>query len=141
MHYILTPTLTHTDQQELFVGLRRYNHQFLPPQEIGHFGVYCRDEQGSMLGGLNASIKGQWLCLDYLWVDESVRGQGVGGRLIQQAEEYAIEQGCQCSLVDTFSFQAPNFYLKLHYQLVMTLDDFPKTGMQRHYLRKTLVES
>ncbi len=34
MHYILTPTLNLTDQQELFVGLRRYNYQFLPPQEI-----------------------------------------------------------------------------------------------------------
>jgi len=138
MQYILTPTLNSTDQQELFVGLRRYNHTFLPPQEVGHFGVYCRDEQGTMLGGLNASIKGQWLCIDYLWVDESVRGKGVGGRLMQQAENHAKQLGCQLSLVDTFSFQAPLFYTKLGYQTVMTLDDFPKVGMQRHYLRKDL---
>ena len=138
MQYILTPTLNITDQQELFVGLRRYNHKFLPPQEVGHFGVYCRDAQGVMLGGLNASIKGQWLCIDYLWVDESVRGEGVGGRLLQQAESHAKQLGCQLSLVDTFSFQAPLFYTKSGYQTVMTLADFPKVGMQRHYLRKDL---
>ncbi|MCL9669299.1 GNAT family N-acetyltransferase [Rosenbergiella epipactidis] len=138
MQYILTPTLNITDQQELFVGLRRYNHIFLPPQEVGHFGVYCRDARGVMLGGLNASIKGQWLCIDYLWVDESVRGQGVGGRLLQQAESHAKQLGCQLSLVDTFSFQAPLFYTKSGYQTVMTLADFPKVGMQRHYLRKDL---
>ncbi|SEQ28739.1 Acetyltransferase (GNAT) domain-containing protein [Rosenbergiella nectarea] len=138
MQYILTPTLNTTDQQELLFGLRRYNHTFLPPQDVGHFGVYCRDAQGVMLGGLNASIKGQWLCIDYLWVDESVRGQGMGGRLLQQAEGHAQHLGCQLSLVDTFSFQAPLFYTKLGYQTVMTLQDFPKVGMQRHYLRKDL---
>lgn len=138
MQYILTPTLNTTDQQELFVGLRRYNHTFLPAHEVGHFGVYCRDDQGAMLGGLNGSIKGQWLCIDYLWVDESMRGKGVGGKLIQQAENHAQQLGCNLSLVDTFSFQAPLFYTKLGYQTVMTLEDFPKVGMQRHYLRKVL---
>ncbi|WP_241609138.1 GNAT family N-acetyltransferase [Rosenbergiella australiborealis] len=138
MNYVLTPMLHTADQQELFAGLRRYNHSFLPPQEIGHFGVYCRDGQGKMLGGINASIKGQWLCIDYLWVDERVRGQGIGGKLLLQTEDYALSQSCQWSLVDTFSFQAPHFYLKLGYQQVMQLSDFPKVGMQRHYLQKKL---
>lgn len=40
--------------------------------------------------------------------------------------------------MDTFSFQALPFYLKQGYQQQITLPDFPQTGMQRHYLTKTL---
>jgi hypothetical protein len=49
-----------------------------------------------------------------------------------------VKQGCQQSLVDTFSFQALAFYQKQGYVLQMTLNDFPEKGIQRHYLTKTL---
>jgi len=89
-------------------------------------------------GGVIASRKGNWLCIDFLWVDETVRGSGLGRALMEAAEQEAAKRGCLFALVDTFSFQALPFYQKQGYQQQMSLTDFPENGMQRHYLTKTL---
>lgn len=100
--------------------------------------MYARDEGGKMRGGLIGNRQGVWLNIKYLWVSEEIRGSGLGGQLMQAAEEEAKRQGCQHALVDTFSFQARPFYEKQGYELTMTLDDFPYPGIQRHYLSKAL---
>jgi GNAT superfamily N-acetyltransferase len=91
-----------------------------------------------MTGGLIGTCKSEWLSISYLWVSEAMRGSGLGTELIRAAEREAVKQGCQQSLVDTFSFQALPFYQKQGYVLQMTLNDFPEKGIQRHYLTKTL---
>ncbi len=87
-----------------------------------------------MQGGLIAKRKGNWPCIEYLWVSETTtRGRGLGSELMQEAEQQAQAQGCSHLLVDTFSFRAlPFFIQKLGYQLQMSLPDFPHAGMQRH---------
>lgn len=90
-----------------------------------------------MVGGLIASKKGKWVCIDYLWVSEETRGSGLGSMLMKAAEQEGKRTGCKHGLVDTFSFQALPFYVKQGYQLQMSLPDFPDEGIQRHYLTKT----
>ena len=63
--------------------------------------------------------------VDYLWVHPELKGKGVGGKLLQQAENYAQEHGCIGCLLDTFNFQARGFYEKHDYQLQMTLNNQP----------------
>ncbi|HCT6944074.1 TPA: N-acetyltransferase [Klebsiella pneumoniae] len=109
MTLIITKSINPDDQQELFAGLRQYNQQYLDAAQFGDLGIYSRDAQGVMQGGL-----------------------------MQEAEQQAQAQGCSHLLVDTFSFQALPFYQKLGYQLQMSLPDFPHAGMQRHYLSKAL---
>ncbi|MBP2199159.1 GNAT family N-acetyltransferase [Pantoea cypripedii] len=137
MEIEITSSITDTDKNELFRGLRSYNEQFICTGDWGQFGVYARNESGEMVGGLISSRKGLWLCVDYLWVSESTRGSGIGGELLRAAEQEGARNGCKHSLVDTFSFQALPFYLKQGYEKQMTLPDFPQEGMQRHYLIKT----
>lgn len=138
MTLIITKIINPDDQQELFAGLRQYNQQYLDAAQFGDLGVYSRDAQGVMQGGLIAKRKGNWLCIEYLWVSEATRGRGLGSELMQEAEQQAQALGCSHLLVDTFSFQALPFYQKLGYQLQMSLPDFPHAGMQRHYLSKAL---
>lgn len=139
-----TVSLDDFDQTELVIsighnpGLRQYNQQYLDAAQFGDLGIYSRDAQGVMQGGLIAKRKGNWLCIEYLWVSEATRGRGLGSELMQEAEQQAQAQGCSHLLVDTFSFQALPFYQKLGYQLQMSLPDFPHAGMQRHYLSKAL---
>ena len=128
--------ITDSDREELFCGLRSYNNQFIDTRAWGQFGVYSRNEEGSMLGGLIASKKGLWLCIDYLWVSEDTRGSGLGSKLMSEAEQEGKRTGCKHVLVDTFSFQALPFYEKKGYHLQMSLPDFPDIGTQRHYLIK-----
>lgn len=138
MKVIVTHEITTEDKEELFTGLRSYNRSFLQNSYFGQLGVYSKDENGIMQGGLLASIKGRWLCIDYLWVDELMRKNGLGSQLMYVAEEESKKLGCHNALVDTFSFQALPFYEKLGYVKQISLPNFPELGMQRHYLSKEI---
>ncbi len=138
MSYVLKEKIMQEDKDELFKGLRAYNNKFVDTAEWGDICVYLQDDEGVMRGGLIGQRKGEWLSIDYLWVCESERGNGVGSELIKRAEGLAREKGCGHALVDTISFQALPFYQKQSYQLVNTLEDFPLVGMARHYLTKEL---
>ena len=134
----VTDVITEQDQEELYAGLRAYNSQFVDTRDWHSLGVYARDAQGKMCGGLIGKRKGDWLSIDYLWVSEAMRGAGLGSTLIAEAEARIRQWGCRKMLVDTISFQALPFYQKCGFTLSYTLQDFPHEGMQRHYLTKNL---
>lgn len=136
MNIKVVQQIENTDKEELLVGLRRYNSQFVDFSKLGQLGLFCRDDNGVMTGGLIADTRGSWLCIDYLWVSDSVRGTGLGSKLVEMAEQESVLLGCRHGLVDTFSFQALPFYQKQGYELQMSLPDFPVIGAQRHYLIK-----
>lgn len=136
--FSITHQISEQDREALLAGLGGYNRQFIRTENWGPLSVMHRDTQGTLRGGLIASCKGNWLCIDFLWVDETLRGSGLGSELLSAAEQAAVADGCLCALVDTFSFQALPFYQKQGYQQQMSLPDFPQTGMQRHYLTKRL---
>ena len=50
---------------------------------------------GRKLAGLTGETFGNWLCIRYLFVSEQLRGQGIGGKLLQAAEEEARKRGCK----------------------------------------------
>ena len=54
------------------------------------------------------------------------------------SEATAIERGCRLIYLDTFTFQAPEFYYGLGYEIACQLDGFPDGG-SKFILRKTLV--
>ncbi|MCS2170915.1 GNAT family N-acetyltransferase [Scandinavium sp. TWS1a] len=138
MQIEVTEKVTQQDQDALFTGLRAYNSQFIDTRDWFELGVYARDENGIMLGGLIGKRKGDWLCIDYLWVSDAARGKGLGSELIRGAENRIREWGCSHMLVDTASFQALPFYQKCGFTLHSSIKDFPHQGMQRHYLTKAL---
>lgn len=134
----VTENITAKDQEELLDGLRAFNSQFIDISDWYSLGVYARDENGVMTGGLIGKRKGDWLCIDFLWVSEKTRGTGLGSELIRTAEARIREWGCRHMLVDTASFQALPFYQKCGFTLHNSIQDFPYPGMQRHYLTKSL---
>jgi GNAT superfamily N-acetyltransferase len=91
-----------------------------------------------ILGGLYGSTWMSYLHVSLLFVPESMRGAGVGRRLMTEAEAEAVRRGCSAASLDTFSFQARGFYEKLGYSVFGTLDDYPP-GHSRFYLTKRLV--
>jgi GNAT superfamily N-acetyltransferase len=94
-------------------------------------------ETNEILGGLWGSTSYGWLHIDMLIVPESLRGQGLGTQLMQQAEKVAQTRGCCGSYLDTFDFQARGFYEKLGYNVFGTIEDNPP-GHQRFFLSKKL---
>lgn len=119
-------------------GLSQYN---LSKTGIGDYQpltFFARDAGGSVVGGVHGNYsESGWLYISTLWVAESVRGSGCGSRLMEHIEREAAERGCANVYLDTFSFQAPEFYRKLGYSIFGELKDFPP-GHSRIFLTKRL---
>ena len=100
-------------------------------------GFFLKSSRGEWLGGLLGNIWGGWLHVSHLWMAAPVRRCGNGSRLLQAAEEYAIERGCFAATLETASFEARPFYEKLGYEVFAALEDYPP-GHTKYYLRKRL---
>ncbi|WP_417386282.1 GNAT family N-acetyltransferase [Gimesia sp.] len=94
-------------------------------------------ENDEIIAGLVGFTLWEWLYIETLAVDANHRGQGLGRRLVLEAERIARARNCHAAWVDTFSFQAPEFYSRLGYTPFGTLPDFPD-GQQRIFFRKEL---
>ena len=73
--------------------------------------------------------------IDILWVDENYRRHGLGTKLLNEIERIALEEKCSLIHLDTFDFQARDFYVKQGYEVFGVLDDCPKNHY-RYYLKK-----
>ena len=99
--------------------------------------LFLKSERNEVLGGLLGAIWGGWLHITFLWVDQAERGQDWGTRLMDQVEAYARERKCHGVELDTHSFQARPFYEARGYEVIATLDDYPK-GHKKFFLKKKL---
>ena len=129
---------TDADVSPIDHGLHSYNQRAADLAAIHRFAWYARSPEGTLVGGALARWWGTACELQQLWVDEALRRRGIGALLMQRVEATAIERGCRLLYLDTFSFQAPEFYYRLGYQTACRLDGFPDGG-SKFILRKALV--
>ena len=97
--------------------------------------IIARNEQNEIIGGLYGRSIWGTLEVKTLVVKLENRNQGIGRKLITEAEKEAINRNCRYISLDTFSFQAPGFYEKLGFEKIGTETDFPK-GFEKYYYRK-----
>lgn len=122
--------------------LQQYNLTTSPPTQdpLRRFlRLALRDESGTIQGGVLGYMYRHCLFIDILWVDESCRGTGAGKALLLQAEAIARQWGATLVHLDTFSFQAPEFYQHCGYTVFGVLDGY-RDGISRYYLKKNLQE-
>lgn len=126
-------------QKSQIIGdlIRSYNRSKREAAESEPLNIYVEDDSGELMAGLVAETFGNWLEIEYLFVKEDLRAQGIGSQLLQQAESEAKKRNCCFAFVNTYQFQAPAFYQRHGYKEVFTLKDYPYTG-QRHYYQKDL---
>ena len=105
----------------------------------GHepLNIIEQDADGNIVGGILGGTYWGWMYIDILWVREDCRRQGIGSKLLIEAEKEAIRRGCHHVHVDTMSWQAPKFYEKHGYETIGILPDIPK-GNQKYLLMKSL---
>lgn len=123
--------------QELGNLIRAYNQSKREPSKNEPLNIYVEDQQGNLIAGMVAETFGNWLEIEYLYVQENLRGQGLGSNILNRAEKEARERKCKYSFVNTYQFQAPDFYKKHGYEEVFALKEYPYTG-ERYYYTKAL---
>jgi len=120
-------------------GLAEHGESRSEPRNARALVLFLRDARSDVVGGLRAVTVWGWLEIKWLWIAEPHRGRGCGRRLVAAAEREAIGRGCRHAWLDTFDFQAPQFYARLGYDVFATLDDFP-CGHTRYFLRKMTLQ-
>lgn len=122
-------------------GIVEYNLSKVPfTQEPSFISInrVIKDLNGEVLAGIN-SLLYCWNCLyvDILWVKEQYRKEGYGSVLLNEVEKIAKEKGCKLIHLDTFDFQAKDFYLKHGYEVFGVLHDCPMEH-KRYYMKKKI---
>ncbi|MBL8328778.1 MAG: GNAT family N-acetyltransferase [Rubrivivax sp.] len=116
--------------------LRHFNDAQAGPSGHRALALAVRDDSGQVCGGLWGHTAYGWLYTQLLAVPEAARGQGLGRRLMLQAEAEACRRGCHHAWVDTI-FGARGFYERLGYRVFGELPAHP-TGFVRSFLMKDL---
>lgn len=129
------------DADYIIDSLVEYNLSKVPStQEKDFIDIYKKlvDENNNIIGGCLAKMY-CWnvMYIDVLWIDVEHRKQGLGAKLLQEIERIAIEKNCTLIHLDTFDFQAKDFYVKQGYEIFGVLEDCPENHC-RYYLKKKL---
>jgi GNAT superfamily N-acetyltransferase len=96
--------------------------------------LYDGDE---LIAGIDGFSWGGYARVDYLWVTEAQRGQGLGSRLLDAAEGEARRRGCRTIVLDSHSYQAPDLYRSRGYTEFGTTVDTP-VGYTQSFFQKSL---
>ncbi|MEG3627194.1 GNAT family N-acetyltransferase [Streptomyces poriticola] len=124
---------TNTAASPVLSALRGTPHERESPLH-----VWALDDGGALAGGLVGHTWTSWLHVTYLWVDAPHRGTGVGSALLAEAERTArTRRGCTSVRLETWDFQAPEFYRKQGYEVVCVIPDYPP-GITEYTLTKRL---
>ena len=95
------------------------------------------DKDGTTWGGLRGIVVLYWLRIELLWVEKAARRKGLGAGLLAEAEVQARDLGAKNAGVETFEWQAPDFYLKQGYTEANRIDDYV-AGQYLSFMRKAL---
>ena len=138
MRIEVTANPTDEDYLGVLTPLRAFNVSKAGDAGAEKFALLIRDEHSDkVLGGLYGSLLYRWMFIELLAVPELGRGQGLGSRLIDMAENLAREKNCVGIWLDTFDFQAPEFYRQLGFSEFGQVNDYPP-GHRRFFFQKRL---
>lgn len=125
------------DKQKLVEGMLAHHAKNGHIRKTETISIFLHDENDQAVGGVIVSVLWGGMEIQALWVDESIRGQGWGKKLMEAAEQEGIKRNCTIAYTNTFSWQAPDFYQNMGYTLYGKLDNFPQ-GCTLSYFQKKL---
>lgn len=96
-------------------GIIAWNERILGERDK-EFSIFLKDESGKVCGGLQAFLDTESIYIDTLWIEEAKQKQGYGTKLLEAVQQEAIKNQCKYLTVDTWDFQAEDFYLKNGYE-------------------------
>lgn len=118
-------------------GLQHFNVEHAGEEGFQRICYAVKSPNEDIAGGALGEMYWGWFHLDLMWVRDELRGQGYGHRLLGEIEDEARKRGAKSVFLDTFNFQAPEFYLRHGYRVFGELADFPQ-GFERFFLMKDL---
>ena len=128
---------TSEDIQILNDGIMEQAKQKKGMKQLDFFAFFIRGDHGNIVGGCAGDNMYGGMFVGQLWVNEQLRGKGYGTQLMQRAEDLAKESQCNFIAVNTFDWEALEFYKKLGYYVEFERKGFDKNSTF-YFLRKDL---
>lgn len=126
--------------QSVVLGFNKYNLSKVPTQSDTWTPLefMITNQERLVIEGIFGGI-GYWngLEIKISWVYHRYSKSGLGSALLSDAEKIAYEKGATIIMLDTFDFQAPDFYLRNGYSVIGKIEDFP-LGYKRLFFTKSL---
>lgn len=94
--------------------------------------LIAKDKEGNAIGVLSAYTAFSEVYVDDIWVEASLRGKGIGSRLLQKLEHHFKGKGFNNINLVTSAFQAPEFYKKCGFSV-----EFVRINTKNPKLTKT----
>ncbi len=117
--------------------INEYNYEATGITDGLEIAIFIRDEKGEIRAGLYGWTWGGTCEIASLWVNRDLRGQGLGSQLLRAAEAEARARGATQIVLDTHSFQAPEFYKRFGFEVVGLVENYPR-GHQHIFMCKLL---
>lgn len=102
---------------------------------LDFFAFIIRDENNYIVGGCAGDNMYGGLFVGQLWVADELRGKGYGRKLMESAEKLAKDSGCKFITVNTFDWEALDFYKKLGFYVEFERHGYDKDSVF-NFLRK-----
>lgn len=118
-------------------ALLRYQATQHGDPEFTTLGIFLRDEDGELRGGLSGRFRWGWLYVELLWIAESLRGEGRGTELLSAAEQFVKDRDGEALHLEVNHPDALRFYLDQGFEVAGSMKGFPPGSVQ-HFLHKKL---
>lgn len=129
---------TNEDKEYLVEKLVDYNLSKVQANQSELFIDLSRkiEKDGKIIAGIIARMY-CWnvVYIDTLWVDSNYRSEKLGTLLLKSVEQQALSNNVYLIHLDTFDFQAKEFYEKQGYEVFGQLDNCPRNHT-RYYMKK-----
>jgi GNAT superfamily N-acetyltransferase len=119
-------------------ALDRFNIEKTGIDDHRPLAVLARDpETHQVIGGLTGRTSLGLFFVDLFFLPPELRGSGLGGEILRQAEDEARTRGCRAAVLYTITFQAPGFYRKQGWKRLGEVPCDPQ-GTSRLFMIKEL---
>ena len=85
------------------------SHKNIIGEKDKEFSIFLKNDSGKVFGGIQVYFDKESIYIDKFWVEEALRKQGYGTKLLNEAEGEGVKHSCIFSI-------AEKFYLKNDYE-------------------------
>ena len=135
----LTDAPTPSEVAQISDDLDQFNIDVTDIEDRRPLAVLVKDpDTGKLLGGMTGRTSLGLMFVDVFHLPKSLRGSGLGSRILRMAEEEGKRRGCKAAVLYTINFQAPGFYERHGWEVFGEVPCDPP-GTSRIFMTKQLV--
>ena len=125
-------------ERTIETGLAEYNREMAGYIDARQLSIHIKDSvSGQVVGGLSGWTSLGLFFIDRFFLPKELRGNGLGSKIMEAAEDEARKRGCTSAVLYTITFQAPGFYERQGYRVLGRIE-CPPLGHMRICMTKAL---